>query len=1165
MQFGKVDMPEAIMDALDSDNLVIFVGAGVSKGRPTSIPTYDGLAEYVGQKAFEDYVGQPDEFLGRLETKGVEVRRIVHDRIAGSRRNKVHLDLVRLFPNSHDIRMVTTNFDACLTDALYDAGRRCEVYQFPALPYGNRFSGIVYLHGCVDGALADLVLTDEDFGRAYLAEGRVTRFLVDMFKSYVTLFIGYSHNDAVMDYLAKGMGSDLGRRRFILIKEGSDEARQWTRLGITPVHYPEPESADDDRHAELARALQKWAEMSPKNLFAHHQSISDLAGTASDLEVEDESYLIRCVHDATRLPLFTSCARDPYWLTWADEHTDFRTLFDPNTELNTAQQVLADWFVDHFAFDHAEQAFLMASKYGHKFSPYLWRSLVFETKNRKVSHTDTAVRWLKALIADPHDEGGLLQLVLSGLSPDDDSRFKILLFDHLSCPQIRITRNIFSEKTGSPDLTLDEIQLKADTDALQDTWTRVFSPSLQGLASQVATIVAHHLALAESLLEKVNDEGVHYDPSSREVPDIDSSEGDLGFLVRVGHEVLEWLSDVAPDEAEAVLDAWWHSESRLLRRLSLSIMIQVQNLSATEQVERTLDLGAVEHFGLEDDLARKLEVAYPAADERVRDQVLLRVEEHTSAVESDPHTGVLLSATLELVQRLHSAAPQHEPTRLCLEELTRRVSDEETTDQVMQPRPSKVTLPVAPSMFLSIDPRCDLDRVVSLSRLKMPTMKDAFKRAISQDVQWSMALLDSLLDNQHEAPTLWDWLLDGYRTSDLAADDWIQLVERLQRHNLAKESLSPIVEILREAYARVKASGPCTIYRLRGVILHILEEATEVDFSVSTERRRDWYETAFAHPIGTLVRLWLTSVYDDADDRGAILDHSAPFLGEVLEHPSYAGQMARIIFASEIPELYAIHPTWTRANLFPLLNWDRNRLTAEQCWHGFLWRGEWREEYLAELLPLYEQSFGALSQATPTVRNRLQDHVVRTLLLGRDDSVAQRWIVSYLRCLGQDETQRFVSALGNGLSNWTGIDLEHVWRARLQPLMMHRTLGVPSRVSSPEIVRWAEVACESDLFPQMVKMIIGMPSPELTTRLRISVFHLLEERGLPTRFPDVTAQLLRHLTAGPGMLPNYCFDPLARILEQLVHEEVSRVELTTIAEQAVVLGCPVDTVRAVLE
>ena len=66
------------------------------------------------------------------------------------------------------------------------------------------FSGIVYLHGWIERP-EPLVLTDEDFGRAYLTEGWAREFLQRLFAEFTTLFVGYSHSDVTTTYLARGL------------------------------------------------------------------------------------------------------------------------------------------------------------------------------------------------------------------------------------------------------------------------------------------------------------------------------------------------------------------------------------------------------------------------------------------------------------------------------------------------------------------------------------------------------------------------------------------------------------------------------------------------------------------------------------------------------------------------------------------------------------------------------------------------------------------------------------------------------------------------------------------------------------------------------------------------------------------------------------------------
>jgi hypothetical protein len=55
-----------------------------------------------------------------------------------------------------------------------------------------------------------------------------------MFATFSILFIGYSHSDVVIRYLARVLGP--GRKRYSL----TDDARapEWVTLGIKPLEYP---------------------------------------------------------------------------------------------------------------------------------------------------------------------------------------------------------------------------------------------------------------------------------------------------------------------------------------------------------------------------------------------------------------------------------------------------------------------------------------------------------------------------------------------------------------------------------------------------------------------------------------------------------------------------------------------------------------------------------------------------------------------------------------------------------------------------------------------------------------------------------------------------------------------------------------------------------------
>jgi hypothetical protein len=98
-------------------------------------------------------------------------------------------------------------------------------------PLGDDFKGIVHLHGSVSDDAKKLVLTDADFGRAYLTQGWARRFMQQLFSKFVVLFVGYSHQDLPLLYLTRGISAaenDLGQ--YALTSPAADT--DWLNLGI---------------------------------------------------------------------------------------------------------------------------------------------------------------------------------------------------------------------------------------------------------------------------------------------------------------------------------------------------------------------------------------------------------------------------------------------------------------------------------------------------------------------------------------------------------------------------------------------------------------------------------------------------------------------------------------------------------------------------------------------------------------------------------------------------------------------------------------------------------------------------------------------------------------------------------------------------------------------
>ena len=146
MTSSSIRFPEPLRAALRDSRLVVFAGAGVSMAKPASLPDFRTLADSIAADTGVDRRNQEsdDAFLGRLQHQGVRVHEIAARKLQTNRCGKtpaptdVHRDLLRLYPDSGAVRIVTTNFDR-----LFDAAAPAafpgtpELFRAPALPLGT--------------------------------------------------------------------------------------------------------------------------------------------------------------------------------------------------------------------------------------------------------------------------------------------------------------------------------------------------------------------------------------------------------------------------------------------------------------------------------------------------------------------------------------------------------------------------------------------------------------------------------------------------------------------------------------------------------------------------------------------------------------------------------------------------------------------------------------------------------------------------------------------------------------------------------------------------------------------------------------------------------------------------------------------------------------------
>ena len=395
MRIGGVDFPEPLLNALRDGRLVVFAGAGVSMGPPASLPDFRELARQVaeGTGLAIGEREQEDHFLGRLKAAGTDVHQIAAQRLQqdNPEPTALHRDLLRLYRRPGDVRIVTTNFDLLFEEA---AGRdNPKVSNAPTLPLGQHFQGIVHIHGSVNEP-KEMVITDPDFGRAYLTEdgGWASRFLVGLFDSHIVLFVGYSHNDTIMTYLTSSLSRDDTGRRYALIGDQSDEPERWRNLGIEPITFPQ---SDENDYAGLYQAVEGLANHARRGILDWQREIMNIASAPPPFDEESAGVIEHALSTPELAQFFTGAATSPKWIEWLDRRSLLDNLFTDG-KLSMQEGMMASWLSRCFALAHNDALFQTMESHRFRLNPEFWKLLSWQMQDSISDSPDATVmtRWV---------------------------------------------------------------------------------------------------------------------------------------------------------------------------------------------------------------------------------------------------------------------------------------------------------------------------------------------------------------------------------------------------------------------------------------------------------------------------------------------------------------------------------------------------------------------------------------------------------------------------------------------------------------------------------------------------------------------------------------------------------------------------------------------------
>ncbi len=671
LSIASVEMPEEIIEAATNDSLAIFAGAGVSMQPPESLGNFEELTDTLfnsidvtNQVATDE--DKPCE--ARLEKLVDVYEDKVYDACADlmnrNRPSDLHRNILKCF-DGHPIRVVTTNFDEKFESAAGELGIALEedhsIYYSPALPDGDQFAGLVHLHGAVCRP-QEMILTESDFGKAYVTKARAARFLVDLFSTYTVLFVGYSLNDILVRYLARSIPPTSKNHLFVLAKdnEGTEGIES---LGMTPIPFHE-----FDELPAIFSCLSKRISYRLYDKAATVKAVASQPDQSSPAEWKDTVRFLNDPSEDAQIVIAKAYAEGASGFEAVQalvKHGIDSFLFaDSPTKQDSA---LAQWAAESFALTEPLSLLQLSTEQNKRFSSSFMAHVLGALSNPpdgldgRMYENSLGIWALQLGLLGPQNLGAgyyITKILERCTSPRIGISYIRKLFE--ARPGVRM--NILTKKPGPLELAFTYDRFIPELAEYEDSVIRLLRPTpMQGLPIFVNLLEGCHDLLSAY---GTNNNPIGLNRAAIEEHEQNSKgEGSApDSLVDIARDI--GLNVINTEDADKAIQLCLDSRSEMTQRIGIFLLLR-HNPSPNDAINTVISRKLLDKIALRHEVFSLLYRVYPRADAEHRSALISYVLEvyPDLAGEEDSHE------RFNVFSWLKQAAPEDQLLQMRIQEV----------------------------------------------------------------------------------------------------------------------------------------------------------------------------------------------------------------------------------------------------------------------------------------------------------------------------------------------------------------------------------------------------------------------------------------------------------------------------------------------------------------
>lgn len=1056
MRFTGIDIPEKLLLAQENETLVVFVGAGISI--PSGFPNYNSLADSIGNDfGFSRLKDEPsDQFLGRIDENHKRAKQKAHNLFSDTTKNPC--DLHKLIPNlfKKSVRIVTTNYDSLLTQSLNERGLEYETFYAPCLPLGSDFEGLVYLHGSIKKDSKHFVLTDADFGHAYITHGWASTFLKDMFETYDVLFIGYSHKDLVMQYFARGLYKQNSKERYIIT---DDSAANWGLYKLKPIVFLN----DDKTYSKQKELLESWSKFTKSPLSDQKERLNQLLlndPQNSILDVDDEDFIHHVLKDNNKIFWFLSDYSSS-WIPWLNKNKYLDSIFSPFRVLSEPEDKIARAIADKLiGLKQQKLLFNLISEHRHQLNPAFASYILMSIHSNGIQDfsSEELISLLSILEKNELDNNNdYWCYLLNQLTLPKDLNLCIYIFSKLIDCWCGVD-NFFKSFEGEDNLRF-EVKYKDSAYWLNDFWDKTYDLILSKNCSLAFyNLFKCKLLKAHNLLHPNGINSDEYDRLSHKRPAIERNSQNhdytndvFNFILNALDDLVSWICENDQSFAEAELLNLSKSSFALVRRISFNFISKCDFMSPSDKLNWAIKSGDLYHYNFHHESYYLLGKIYPLLNTLDRVKIVeyaMNAELPSESEEKkEEFTRYLRKSRLGWLKQTDEDCP----TLLDIEAkyFPEGLSSHDHADFTSWTGPVEYKSqesPYSAEQMLSTDTSSLVDELVKIKEYPVGEFSQhgvtlELEKACISKPSLSFEIAQQLISKQSWTTFLWESLFTCFEKSLLEENDWANFMSIIKSHaqlHLHNYGLSRLFLKTSENNHIPEGMKDDIIAFL--ISFYKVSKSHEEKISEPDE----WLHRAINHFSGNIIFAILRIL--SGRKSTTLPDNIKQFLEEILKSRHVVDRIAKCAIASQAHYINYLSPSFSKEDLIPFF--DTATSDWRPFWQGYLQWGRPTRDLVIQMAPHIKKFFE--TSDIDDLEERALEYLAHILLSGVINPFDNDLIISVLKSRSTKGAEIFANFLSRQIDGMKSEDKELVWREWLQKYLIIRLSRAHADLSAKE-------------------------------------------------------------------------------------------------------------------